>query len=201
MPGMQTDLEIKQFEMLTSLLGELQKGLLSGTSATSAFILVGIGWFATAKEAAPFLHERPHFILVAALAPVLGSLLYAYGAWIIHKRSQNIVAALRRLDGMPPEIYENSVIGRGQFLVFAGGVILLGVVLGGCIYYTGHSSATKDESDEDETYMQVALPSTPEAGLDVSPRKDAVTIALVRYSPQERFPYESASSSHLQWQP
>jgi hypothetical protein len=164
MPGMQTDLEIKQFEMLNSLLGELQKGLMSGTSATAGFILVGIGWFVTAKDAAPFLHEHPYFILVAALAPVLGSLLYAYGAWLVHKRSQNIVAALRRLEGMPPEIYENSVISRGQFFIFAGGIFLLGVVLGGCIYYTGHSSATKDES-EDETYMQVALPSTPEAGL------------------------------------
>jgi hypothetical protein len=165
MPGMQTDLEIKQFEMLNTLLDELHKRLMSGTSATAGFLLVGIGWFVTAKDAAPFLHEHPHFILIAALAPVLGSLLYAYGTWLVYKRSQNIVGALRRLEGMPAELYENNVISRGQLMIFTGGIILFGVILAGCIYYTGHSSATKDEPDEDETYMQVALPNTPETRL------------------------------------
>ena len=66
---------------------------------------------------------------------------------------------------MPAELYENNVISRGQLMIFTGGIILFGVILAGCIYYTGHSSATKDEPDEDETYMQVALPNTPETRL------------------------------------
>jgi hypothetical protein len=157
---MQTEIEIKQFDMLNSLLGELQKGLMTGTSATAGFILVGIGWFVTAKDAAPFLREHPHFILVAALAPVLASLLYSYGAWLVHKRSQNVVTALRRIDGMPPEIYENSIVGRGQFFIFAGGIILLSMVLGGCIYYAGHSSPPDENQDEEYMQVQIALPHT-----------------------------------------
>jgi hypothetical protein len=157
---MQTDLEIKQFDMLNSLLGELQKGLMTGTSATAGFILVGIGWFVTAKDGAPFLHQHPHFILVAALAPVLAALLYSYGAWLVHKRSQNVVAALRRIEGVPREIYENSVISRGQFFIFAGGILLLCMVLGGCIYYTGHTPPPDENQDEEYMQVQIALPHT-----------------------------------------
>jgi hypothetical protein len=48
---METGLEIrlKQFDMLNSLLGELQKGLMSGTSATAGFILLGIAGLSVPK--------------------------------------------------------------------------------------------------------------------------------------------------------
>lgn len=164
---MQIESEIKQLDALHSLLGELQKGLMRGTAAATGFILVGIGWLVTAPDAAPFLKEHPHFIPIASLAPILASLLYCYGAWLVHKRSQNIVAALRRLDVMPSEIYENSVVSRGQFLIFSGGVVLLSMILGGCIYFAGHSSSDKDNTDEDEVIMQVVLRQTPETRLPI----------------------------------
>jgi hypothetical protein len=153
-PRMEPELgiKLKQFDALNALLGEQQKGLIRGTSATAGFILLGIGWFVSAKDSAPFLKEHPHFLWAAALAPVLGSFLYGYVAWLVHKRSQNIVAALRRFVFMPSEIYENSVVSRGQFLVFSGGILLLSVIFGGCIYFAGNSS---QDDDEDEVFMRV----------------------------------------------
>lgn len=146
------EIKLKQFDALNALLGELQKGLIRGTAVAAGFILLGIGWFVSVKESAPFLREHPHFVWAAALAPVLGSFLYGYVAWLVHKRSRNIAAALRRFDFMPSQIYENSVVSRGQFFVFSGGILLLGVILGGCIYFAGTSSK---EEDEDEVFMRV----------------------------------------------
>ena len=155
------DIRLKQFDMLHSLLRELQKGLMRSTFASAAFILFGIGWFAT-EDVAPFVRQHPHFILVAALAPIVGSALYSYGAWLVHKRSQNIVAALRRLDAMPSEVYKNTIVSRGQFFMFSAGIFLLCMILGGCIYLAGHSTPEKDDSGEDEVIMQVAVPQTHE---------------------------------------
>src|SRR5437660_11378122 len=89
-PRMQTESEInlKQFDMLCSLLGELHKRFMSGTAASAGFILLGIVWFANTKDSAPFLRQFPHFLWIVALAPVLGALLYSYCAWLVHKRSQ-----------------------------------------------------------------------------------------------------------------
>ncbi|WP_035347327.1 hypothetical protein [Edaphobacter aggregans] len=159
---MQTELEIdlKQSDLLHSLLRELQKSFMRGTFATAGFILVGIGWLVTAKDSAPFLKDYPHFAWIVALAPILGAVLYCYAAWLVHRRSQNTVAALRRFDIMPSEIYESTIVSRGQFFIFSGGIVLLSMILGGCIYFAAHSSPDEDETDEDETFMQVALPHT-----------------------------------------
>jgi hypothetical protein len=162
---MQIESEIKQLDALHSLLGELQKGLVRGTAAAAGFILVGIVWFASMKDAAPFLKEFPHFAWIAALAPVLGSLLYCYGAWLVHRRSQNIVVVLRRFDVMPSEIYENSIVSRNQFFIFSGGIVLLSLILGGCIYYTARSSSPDKDDNQDEVIMQVALRHTHETEL------------------------------------
>jgi hypothetical protein len=61
---------------------------------------------------------------------------------------------------MPSEIYENSVVSRGQFFTFSSGIILLCMILGGCIYFVGHSSSEEDDTDEDEVLMQVVLTQT-----------------------------------------
>ena len=160
---MQTELEIslKQFDMLHSLLSELQKKFMSGTAAATGFILLGIGWFASAADSAPVLKQFPHFLWVVALAPVLGAALYCYGAWLVHQQSQNTAAALGQLDDMPGEIYESRVVSRNQFFIFSAGVVLLSMILGGCIYCAGKAAPEKDDnSDEDETILQVSLPHT-----------------------------------------
>jgi hypothetical protein len=56
---METGLEIrlKQFDMLNSLLGELQKGLMTGTSATAGLILLGIAGLSVPKTPRHFLRN------------------------------------------------------------------------------------------------------------------------------------------------
>src|ERR1700754_894291 len=125
----QTEIDLKQFELLYSQLGELQKRFLSGTAAGAGLLLLGIVWFANTKDSAPFLKQFPHFLWVVALAPVLGALLYSYSAWLVHKKSQKIATSLDYFDPMPREVYETNAISRGQFFVFSAGVVLLSMIL------------------------------------------------------------------------
>jgi hypothetical protein len=163
----ESEINLTQFDTLVSLLAELQKRFMSGTAASAAFILVCIVWFASAKDSAPFLKQFPHFLWLVALAPVLGAMLYSYCAWLVYKRSQKIATGLDRLCVMPSELYESSVVSRGQFFVFSAGVVLLSMILGGCIYCAGKSAADEEDTNEDETIMQVSLrhaSETPIAG-------------------------------------
>src|SRR5215469_6864570 len=157
MPSMQSELEVelKQFDMLHSLLDELQKRLMRATFAAAGLLLLGIGWFAS-EDVASFLKEHPRFGWFVVLAPIVGSALYCYSAWLVYKRSQKIATTLRDLDVTLTEIYQSSAVSRSQFLVFSGGVILLAMILAGCIYLAVHSPV--QDSNEDEVLMQVALP-------------------------------------------
>lgn len=153
-----SETDLTHFDTLLSLLGALQKRFMSGTAVSAAFILLGIGWFANTKDPAPFLRQFPHFLWIVALTPVLGAALYCYSAWLIHKRSQKIATILDRLDVMPSEFYEISVVSRVQFFVLSAGIVLLSMVLGGCIYCAGKSAPEVEDTNEDEVIMQVSLP-------------------------------------------
>ena len=156
----ESETNLTHIDALISSLGDLQKRFISGTAVSAAFILLGIGWFANAKETAPFLRQFPHFLWIVALAPVLAALLYSYCAWFVHQRSQKIASALDRLDVVPSVIYEPSIISRSQFFVLSAGVVLLSMILGGCIYCSGKSAPDEEDTNEDEVIMQVSLPRT-----------------------------------------
>jgi hypothetical protein len=118
------ELELKSFEMLRSLLDELQKQLMRAPFAASGLLLLGIGWFAS-EDVAAFLKEHPRFAWIVVLALVVGSVLYCYSAWRVYKRWQKIAATLRYSDVTLAEIYQGSAVSRSQFFVFSGGVVLL----------------------------------------------------------------------------
>jgi hypothetical protein len=156
-PGMQTevDVELKQVEMLHSLLDDLQKQLMRATFAAAGLLLLGIGWFAS-EDVAAFLKDHPHFAWIAVLAPVFATALYCYGVWLIYKRSQKIAATLKHFDDPLADIYQSSAVSRTQFLVFSGGIVLLAVILAACMYAAVH--APVQDSNEQEILMQAALP-------------------------------------------
>ena len=81
------ELELKSFEMLRSLLDELQKQLMRATFAAAGLLLLGIGWFAS-EDVAAFLKEHPRFAWIVVLALVVGSVLYCYSACRVYKRWQ-----------------------------------------------------------------------------------------------------------------
>jgi len=145
------ELELKSFEILRSLLDELQKQLML---CRSRLALARIGWFAS-EDVAAFLKEHPRFAWIVVLALVVGSVLYCYSAWRVYKRWQKIAATLRYSDVTLAEIYQSSAVSRSQFFVFSGGVVLLAMILAGCIYLAVHSPV--QNSNEDEVLMQVAL--------------------------------------------
>jgi hypothetical protein len=154
-------IRLKQFDMLYSSLGELHKKFMNGTAASAGLILLGIVWFANTKDPAPFLSQFPHFLWIVTLAPVLGALLYSYYAWLAHKRSQKLTAALDSFYFMSKEAYETNAVSRNQFFIFSAGVLLLGVILGGCIYGAGKAAPDdQDDSSEEEVIMQVSLHPT-----------------------------------------
>jgi uncharacterized membrane protein len=148
------ELELKSFEILRSLLDELQKQLMRAPFAAAGLLLLGIGWFAS-EDVAAFLKEHPRFAWIVVLALVVGSVLYCYSAWRVYKRWQKIAATLRYSDVTLAEIYQSSAVSRSQFFVFSGGVVLLAMILAGCIYLAVHSPV--QNSNEDEVLMQVAL--------------------------------------------
>jgi uncharacterized membrane protein len=148
------ELELKSFEMLRSLLDELQKQLMRAPFAAAGLLLLGIGWFAS-EDVTAFLKEHPRFARIVVLALVVGSVLYCYSAWRVYKRWQKIAATLRYSDVTLAEIYQSSAVSRSQFFVFSGGVVLLAMILAGCIYLAVHSPV--QNSNEDEVLMQVAL--------------------------------------------
>jgi drug/metabolite transporter (DMT)-like permease len=159
---MQTESEInlKQFDMLYSSLGELHKRFTGGTAACAGFILLGVVWFANTKDSAPFLRQSPHFLWIVALAPVLGAFLYSYCAWLVHERSQKIAASLDGFYLMSREVYETTAISRNQFFVFSAAILLLSMILGGCIYCAGKSAPDEEDTNEDEVILQVSQPHT-----------------------------------------
>lgn len=158
---MQSELEVelKQFDMLHSLLAELQKQLMRTTLAAAGLLLLGIGWFAS-EDVAPYLKEHPQFGWIVVLAPVFGSALYCYSAWLVYRRSQKIAATLRDSDRDSDvtlaEIYQSTAVSRSQILVFSGAIVLLAMILAACIYLAVHTPV--QDSNEDEVLMQVALP-------------------------------------------
>ena len=149
------EIELKPFEMLRSLLDELQKQLMRATFAAASLLLLGIGWFAS-EDVAAFLKEHPQFAWIVVLVPVVGSALYCYSAWLVYRRSQKIAATLRDFDVTLAGIYQSGAVSRRQFLIFSGGVVLLAMILAGCIYLAVHSPV--QNPNEDEVLMQVALP-------------------------------------------
>ena len=148
------EIELKPFEMLRSLLDELQKQLMRATFAAASLLLLGIGWFAS-EDVAAFLKEHPQFAWIVVLVPVVGSALYCYSAWLVYRRSQKIAATLRDFDVTLAGIYQSGAVSRRQFLIFSGGVVLLAMILAGCIYLAVHSPV--QNPSEDEVLMQVAL--------------------------------------------
>lgn len=151
----EVDVELKQVEMLHSLLDGLQRQLTRATFAAAALLLLGIGWFAS-EDVAAFLKDRPHFAWIAVLAPVFATALYCYGAALIYNRSRKIAATLRHFDDPLVEIYQSSAVSRTQFLVFSGGIVLLAVILAACLYVAVH--APVQDSNQEEILMQAALP-------------------------------------------
>ena len=151
------EVELRQFDMLHSLLDELQKRLMRATFAAAGLLLLGIGWFAS-EDVAPFLKEHAQFGWIVVLAPVFGSTLYCYSAWLVYKRSQKIAATLRYSDVTLAEVYQSSAVSRSQFLVFSGGILLLAMILAGCISLAVHTPV--QGPNEDEVLQQVALPRT-----------------------------------------
>ena len=127
---MADDSRQKQFDVLFSTLGNLQTGVMSGTSQVAGFLLVVIGWLATSEKALGLLpsHSPNRSMVAVALVAAFG--FYVYGVAIVYSRSQHTFKMLTRLDFMPSEYFKTNVLGLSELAVFIGGnAFLVGVIL------------------------------------------------------------------------
>jgi|SRR5579871_272354 len=135
-----TDLKQKEFDVLFGTLGELQKGLISGSAKVAGFLLLGVGWLVTSKASPPFLNN-PWVRGGVAVALFFSSGFYCYGAWMVYKRSQKIFNMLKKVNLMPVAYYENCVIDRPQIGIFIGGILFLSVLLSLCVWASESKNA------------------------------------------------------------
>jgi hypothetical protein len=131
----EADPKLKQFDVLYSTLGELQKGLLSSTTQVAGFLLLAIGWLATSANTFPLLHSRPTVRYMAAAALCGAFVLYAYGACMVYTRSQKTFKMLIQVDLMPVDFYESNVLNLRELFIFIAGTFFLFGLAAGCVLW------------------------------------------------------------------
>jgi hypothetical protein len=125
----------EEFDLLVQHVTDIQKSFVENTAKVAGFLLLAMGWLATAKEARTFLSNNEIFAVIAAITVAVTYVLSVWASAIAYSASAKAIKRLSELSWLDSPAYENRALDKNTFYVCVIGngalasVLAVGLVL------------------------------------------------------------------------
>ena len=124
-----TDKAKEEFDLLVQHVTDTHKSFVDNTAKVAGFLLLAIGWLATASDARTFLSGNKGFACIAAIAVAAAYFLSVWASKIAYNASRRAIGRLGELSYLPPSAYRDRALNQSTFAVCVVGNGVLAAVL------------------------------------------------------------------------